>query len=273
MTRPHACRLAGLDPDVVAMCAADERRQLAVLAWLYALPPVVCAAACAVIGRVALGSPLAALAFGLAALLATWNIVRLLVASSGMSPQATDAEARAWRPGSHQLLSIGFWVVLQVPVLAAWILLRVGALDEALAEWRILRAQLGSGSPAVAPGLTTLLVLAAQVPGRWLWTTVGLCAVALQPCIYRLVRWRAVASYARRLRGVQRAQILHEWQRHLEAMRALLRPFGRRGTPPLLAEWWADPPFCREPVPPNPAAFDRVRTAADLPLPFDLRGR
>lgn len=273
MTRPQACRLAGLDPDVVAMCAAVERRQLAVLAGLYALPPLVCAAACAVIGRVALGSPLAALGFGLAALLATWNIVRLLAASSGMSPQATEAEASAWRPGSHQLVSIGSWVVLQVPVLAAWMLLRVGALDGPLAEWRVLQSQLGGGSTADAPGLTTLLVLAAQVPGRWLSTTAVLCVIALLPCLYRLVRWRAVASYARRLRGVQRAQILHEWERHREAMRALLRPFGRRGTPPLLAEWWADPPFCREPIPPNPAAFDQVRTAADLPLPFDRRGR
>ena len=49
----------------------------------------------------------------------------------------------------------------------------------------------------------------------------------------------------------------------------LLRPFRRKRSEVLPAEWYADPPFCREPIPPNPAAFDRILGARDLPLPFD----
>lgn len=273
MTRPVACRLAGLDPDVVAMCDAAERRQLAMLARLYALPPLVCAAAGAVLGAVALGSTTAAFVLGASALLVTGNVVRLLVAGSGLPPESTDAEAAGWRPGARQLVSLGLWVGIQAPVPAAWLLLVAGWLDEPLAEWRLLHEQFVGAAAAGPPGLTALLVIAGQRPAWWLGAAALLAAVGLSPCIHRLVRGRAVASYARRLRAVQRTHVLHEWRRHREAMGLLLAPHRRRGTPPLLGEWFADPPFCREPIPPHPAAFDRVRTAAELPLPFAGPGR
>lgn len=269
MTPSTWCRLAGIDPDVVAMGTAIERRHLAWLARLYALPPLLCGLACAALGWVALRSAAASFLLGAAGLLSTWNVVRLLVASGGMPPHATDGEARAWRPGWNQLVALGLWVGLQMPVLAAWLLLCVGVLRTALEEWTIVQAQLGGEGGLAEPGLTGLMVVAGAHRELWLVTTVALCVLALLPCFFRRWRGSGFAAYARQLRRVQRTQIGNEYAAHRRALAELLRPFRRKRSEVLPAEWYADPPFCREPIPPNPAAFDRILGARDLPLPFD----
>ena len=68
MTPSTWCRLAGIDPDVVAMGTAIERRHLAWLARLYALPPLLCGLACAALGWVALRSAAASFLLGAAGL-------------------------------------------------------------------------------------------------------------------------------------------------------------------------------------------------------------
>lgn len=269
MTAPAWCRLVGIDPDVVAMCTATERRRLALLARLYLLPPVLCGLACAVVGGVAMGSPGAAALLGAGGAVATLNVVRLLVASGGMPPEATEAEARRWRPGPNQLLALGLWVGLQVPLLAAWLLVRSGALRGALEEWRVVRSQLGGGSAAGEPGLADLLVVAASRREAWLGTTVGLALLGLAPCFFRWMRASGFAAYARHLRRVHRSRIEHEWIEHRRLAERMLAPFRRASREIASDEWFADPPWRREPLPPHPAAFDRIRTVRDLPLPAD----
>ncbi|MFM8410708.1 MAG: hypothetical protein ACKOCT_10560 [Alphaproteobacteria bacterium] len=267
MSSPAWCRLVGIDPDVVAQCTATERRRLGLLAKLYLLPAVVCGLACAVIGEVALRSPVAAVLLGAAGSLSTLNVVRLLVASGGMPPDATEAEARLWRPGWNQVLSLGLWVGLQVPILAAWLLVRTGFLRGALDEWRVVQSQLGGAHALAEPGLSDLLVVAAARREAWLATAAVLSLLALLPCLYRRVRSSGFAAYARHLRRRHRSLVEHEWEVHrgaAEEMLAAFRPARESAAPD---EWFADPPWRREPKPPHPAAFDRIRTARDLPLP------
>ena len=267
MTPPAWCRLAGLDPAVVAMGTATERRRLTWLARLYLLPPVLCGLACGAIGAVALRSPVAGAVLGVAGLLATLNVVRLLVASGGMPPDATEGEARRWRPGWNQVFALALWVGLQMPLLAAWLLVRGGLLRGALEEWRVVQAQLGGPEALVEPGLTGLLVIASARRELWLATAAGLTLLALLPCLFRRLRASGFSAYARHLRRAQRSQIEHDWQVHRRAVARLLEPFGRRVAEEPADEWFGDPPWRREPIPPNPAAFDRIRTVREIRLP------
>ncbi len=267
MSAPAWCRAVGIDPDVVAMCTAPERRRLALLSKLYLLPPLLCGVACAAVGSVALRSPVAASLLGAAGLFATLNVVRLLVASGGMPPDATEAEARRWRPGWNQVLALGFWVGLQMPLLAAWLLVRTGVLRAAFEEWRVLQSQLGGEGALAEPGLTGLVAVAASRREVWLAATVALTMAALLPCLFRRLRASGFAAYARHLRRAQRSRIEQDWRDHRRRAAALLATFRRRVDEGPGDEWFADPPWRREPIPPNPAAFDRIRTVRDLPLP------
>lgn len=267
MSSPAWCRLVGIDPDRVAECTATERRRLGLLARLYLLPPILCGLACAVIGGVALRSPIAAMLFGAAGAIVTLNVVRLLVASGGMPPDATEAEARRWRPGWNQWLALGFWVGLQMPLLAAWLLVRSGVLRDSLEEWREVHAQLGGAAALADPGLSDLLVVAGARRELWLATTAGLALLALAPAFFRRMRASGFAAYSRKLRHAHRSTIEHEWLVHRELAERMLQGF-RPGTREAAAdEWFADPPWRREPLPPHPAAFERVLTVRDLPLP------
>lgn len=267
MSAPVLCRAVGIDPRLVERCTPVERRRLALLAKLYLLPPALCGIACATIGSVALRSTIAAALLGAAGLFATLNVVRLLVASGGMPPDATEAEARRWRPGWNQVAALGLWVGLQMPLLAAWLLVRGGLLGQALEEWRVVQAQLGGAHALGEPGLTGLVVVAASRREAWLATTAALTLLALLPSLLRRVRWSGFASYARHQRRSQRALIDHAWEDHRRGVEGLLAAFTGEADGASADRWFADPPWRREPVPPNPAAFERIRTVRDLPLP------